>query len=187
MCTKLFRSLSVGILVVLLAGTGFAETYRIDTNHSSAAFQVGFTFARVSGEFAKLSGSIMYDADHPEKSSVQATIQTASINTHNEMRDGHLKGPDFFDTGPLRQGNGEKPLQPLRESQGEESLQPLWENQGQESLQPLRKIISSESSSNALAAPSCRKQDGAVTVYANSYRGNPIFHTCRKSVPSAWK
>ena len=32
-----------------------------------------------------------------EKSSVEATIDVASVNTANEKRDTHLKSPDFFD------------------------------------------------------------------------------------------
>ena len=33
-----------------------------------------------------------------ESSSVEAVVQAASVTTNNEMRDGHLKSPDFFDT-----------------------------------------------------------------------------------------
>ena len=33
----------------------------------------------------------------PANSSVKVVIKAASVTTHNEQRDGHLKTPDFFD------------------------------------------------------------------------------------------
>ena len=41
--------------------------------------------------------TIVLDEDDVERSSVEATIDTASVNTRNEKRDAHLRGPDFFD------------------------------------------------------------------------------------------
>src|SRR5207248_2432465 len=37
------------------------------------------------------------DAEHPENSTVEATISTRSITTQNEKRDTHLRSPEFFD------------------------------------------------------------------------------------------
>ncbi|HET7871244.1 MAG TPA: YceI family protein, partial [Terriglobales bacterium] len=37
------------------------------------------------------------DDKDPSKSSVDVTIKSASINTDNGQRDGHLKSPDFLD------------------------------------------------------------------------------------------
>jgi polyisoprenoid-binding protein YceI len=73
------------------------DTYKIDPVHSSISFKVRHFFSYVNGGFTKFTGTINVDADHPEKSSVTATIQTASINTGNEKRDGDLRSPDFFD------------------------------------------------------------------------------------------
>ncbi len=98
MSTKWLRSSGIGVLaVLLLTGTGFAETYSIDAVHSSVGFTVRHIFSRVSGEFTDFSGAIMYNPDHPEKSSVEATIKVASINTNDGRRDNHLRSPDFFD------------------------------------------------------------------------------------------
>ena len=98
MLNKRVRSAGVSLLaLMLLAGTGFAETFRIDKSHSNVAFSVRHIVSRVQGGFTGFSGTIQYDEKHPEKSTVEATIQTASINTHNERRDGHLRSPDFFD------------------------------------------------------------------------------------------
>jgi polyisoprenoid-binding protein YceI len=45
---------------------------------------------------ALAAGTILFDQDNPEKSSVEPTIQTASINTDNSMRDKELCSPNFF-------------------------------------------------------------------------------------------
>ena len=74
-----------------------AGTYAIDPVHSSVSFVVRHLVAsKVRGNFTEFEGSVII-GDTPETSTVSATIQAASITTHNEMRDGHLKSPDFLD------------------------------------------------------------------------------------------
>jgi polyisoprenoid-binding protein YceI len=73
------------------------ENYKIDPVHSSVGFKIRHLFSYVSGKFIKFEGAFTVDFDHPEKSSVTATIQTASIDTGEPKRDDHLRGPDFFD------------------------------------------------------------------------------------------
>jgi polyisoprenoid-binding protein YceI len=76
-----------------------AETYTLDGAHSSANFSVKHMgISTVRGRFADVSGTILFDAAAPEKSSVTAVIKSASINTDNATRDKHLNTPDFFDT-----------------------------------------------------------------------------------------
>ena len=53
--------------------------------------------AKVHGGFEKLSGSFNYDSQNPANSLVEATIETASVNTRDNQRDTHLKSADFFD------------------------------------------------------------------------------------------
>lgn len=74
-----------------------AETYKIDPVHSNIAFKVRHFLAKVSGRFAEVTGSIVINSEHPENSTVEATIQTRSISTANEKRDTHLRSPDFFE------------------------------------------------------------------------------------------
>ena len=75
------------------------DTYKLDPVHSSISFKVRHFFSFVNGNFKKFEGTIQVDPDHPEKSSVTATIDAASIDTQNEKRDEHLRSGDFFDTG----------------------------------------------------------------------------------------
>jgi polyisoprenoid-binding protein YceI len=73
-------------------------TYTIDPSHSSVHFSVRHLMvSNVRGEFSRLSGTIQFDPDNPAASSVQASIDVASINTREPQRDGHLKSADFLD------------------------------------------------------------------------------------------
>src|SRR5450432_1672451 len=73
------------------------DTYKIDPVHSSISFKVRHFFSYVNGSFKKFEGTISLDPDHPEKSSVSATIETASIDTKNENRDEDLRSVHFFE------------------------------------------------------------------------------------------
>ncbi|BDU68637.1 hypothetical protein GETHOR_07380 [Geothrix oryzae] len=89
---------------VLLASLALAalpalaqDVYKIDPVHSEVSFKVGHLLAKTSGRFTKFNGTIKVDSANISKSSVEVTIDSASITTDNEARDKHLKSPDFFD------------------------------------------------------------------------------------------
>ena len=72
-------------------------TYVVDAVHSTVGFVARhLVTSKVRGRFTEFEGVITV-GETPETSSVQATVQAASVTTDNEMRDGHLKTPDFFD------------------------------------------------------------------------------------------
>jgi polyisoprenoid-binding protein YceI len=95
------RHLRLGIfaLIALFATVAFAaDTYTIDGAHSSATFSVRhMAISTVPGRFSQISGTINYDEKDVTKSSVEATIKTASVSTDNEYRDKDLKSPNYFD------------------------------------------------------------------------------------------
>ena len=74
-----------------------ADTYTIDVGHSNVSFLIRHFFSKVPGRFGKYEGTIVYDAEDLSKSSVNVTIDAASINTDVADRDKHLKSGDFFD------------------------------------------------------------------------------------------
>ncbi len=74
-----------------------AETYELDKPHTTVGFQVRHIFTMLGGKFQDFSGTIRVDRAKPESSSVEFTIQAASIFTGDAKRDEHLKSPDFFD------------------------------------------------------------------------------------------
>lgn len=72
------------------------STWEIDPVHSEMSFRVRHLLSRVNGTFTDWSGTITLDEANPARSSVRVAIRTASIDTNNERRDGHLRSPDFF-------------------------------------------------------------------------------------------
>jgi polyisoprenoid-binding protein YceI len=71
--------------------------YTVDPLHSNVDFVARHLVAsKVRGHFAEFAGAITI-GDSIENSSVEATVQAASISTGNEMRDGHLKSADFLE------------------------------------------------------------------------------------------
>jgi polyisoprenoid-binding protein YceI len=72
-------------------------TWNIDPSHSTVEFTARhLMISKVRGRFGTFSGAIEI-ADDLSASSVNATIDTGSVTTGDENRDGHLKGSDFFD------------------------------------------------------------------------------------------
>jgi polyisoprenoid-binding protein YceI len=72
--------------------------YIVDNAHSDIGFSVRhMVFAKVRGHFTKWTAQLGFDADEPTKSSVEVSIDAASIDTREAQRDAHLKGADFLD------------------------------------------------------------------------------------------
>jgi|SRR5690625_870023 len=74
-----------------------AGTYTLDQSHSEVGFSVRHAgIARVRGRFTDYSGKIVI-AENFADSSVEVTIQSASVDTKDENRDNHLRSEDFWD------------------------------------------------------------------------------------------
>lgn len=73
------------------------RTFAIDKSHSDALFTVRHLISKVRGTFRDFAGTVVFDPGAPEHSSVQFTIQAASIDTNEPNRDIHLRSADFFD------------------------------------------------------------------------------------------
>jgi polyisoprenoid-binding protein YceI len=73
-------------------------TYQIDPAHSSAQFTVRhMMITNVRGGFSSVKGTVVYDPDNLNQTSVEAVIDAGSIKTMDEQRDAHLKSADFLD------------------------------------------------------------------------------------------
>jgi polyisoprenoid-binding protein YceI len=94
------HSLSIlltAILFITIGGAAAAE-WTIDKAHSNVGFEVKhMMFTTVPGKFTDYTGTINLDPKDLSTTSVNFTVQAASITTSNEQRDTHLKSPDFFD------------------------------------------------------------------------------------------
>ncbi|MCL1588655.1 MAG: YceI family protein [Actinomycetia bacterium] len=71
--------------------------WNIDPSHTSAEF-VGrhLMVTKVRGGFGAVTGTIDVSED-PRESSVAIVIETVSVSTGDDDRDGHIKSGDFFD------------------------------------------------------------------------------------------
>jgi polyisoprenoid-binding protein YceI len=72
-------------------------TWQIDPKHSLVEFSTKHMMVTtVKGRFSAVSGTITLDEADISRSSVEASIDTDSIDTREEQRDGHLRSPDFL-------------------------------------------------------------------------------------------
>jgi polyisoprenoid-binding protein YceI len=74
-----------------------AGTWALDTTHTEAAFTARHLMVtKVRGRFA-VSGGAVTIAENPLESSVEATLDVASVHSGDAGRDQHLLSADFFD------------------------------------------------------------------------------------------
>ena len=72
--------------------------WNIDAAHTGIHFSVRhMVVSKVRGRFAKYTGAVNLDDDDLTRSTVEVTIDAASIDTGVADRDKHLRSPDFFD------------------------------------------------------------------------------------------
>jgi polyisoprenoid-binding protein YceI len=74
------------------------STWQIDSKHSTAEFAVRhMMITTVKGHITGIEGAIHLDEADPTRSSVEASLDVATIDTRDPQRDGHLRSADFFD------------------------------------------------------------------------------------------
>jgi polyisoprenoid-binding protein YceI len=74
-----------------------AKPHIIDKAHSEINFVADSRMLSAHGFFGKWDADVKLDATKYENSTISLTIDASSINTRVDMRDNHLRGPDFFD------------------------------------------------------------------------------------------
>jgi polyisoprenoid-binding protein YceI len=85
-------------LTLATTATAQGNTWQIDPMHTAAQFSVRHLgVSTVRGAFTKVTGSAKYDPTDPSKGSLDATIETTSVDTRVEMRDKDLRSPNFLD------------------------------------------------------------------------------------------
>ena len=91
-------ALAVAVLFASLSAVAQTSTWKIDPNHSTAQFTVRHMgLSNVTGTFNKVTGSADMDDKDLTKSSVDAVIDVASVDTRVEARDKDLRSDHFFD------------------------------------------------------------------------------------------
>jgi len=77
---------------------GSKTTWKLDPSHTLVEFSAKhLMITTVKGRFTDVEGLIHADEKDPTKSSVEATLKAASIDTRTDQRDNHLRSGDFLD------------------------------------------------------------------------------------------
>lgn len=64
---------------------------------SAITFKIKNAGLTVDGTFTGLEAEIKFNQLKPEESSIKASVNTKSVNTGNNMRDEHIRKPEYFD------------------------------------------------------------------------------------------
>nr|WP_133735695.1 YceI family protein [Halospina denitrificans] len=104
--TTLRQGIIAGTALVgagLFSSAAFADehggTYAFDRDgqHQFIQFRISHLgFSTLYGRFNDFDGEFTYDAENPEDSSVEVTVDTASVDSNHSERDKHLRGEDFL-------------------------------------------------------------------------------------------
>jgi len=107
MKTKFAAIAAAAILTALLVAAAMhgqekpaaPQPLKIDHNHSTVAFEVPIMggLSKVPGKFTDFDVTAIYDEADAAKSSVNATIRVASVDTGIADRDKDLRSANFFD------------------------------------------------------------------------------------------
>jgi polyisoprenoid-binding protein YceI len=85
-------------LLASLSALAQTSTWNIDPAHSSAQFTVRhLAISNVTGNFTKVTGSVVLNEKDITQSQVSASIDVSSVDTRVEARNKDLKSPNFFD------------------------------------------------------------------------------------------
>lgn len=77
------------------AGT---SVWTLDPGHTLAEFSAKhMMITTVKGRIADVTGTIVVDEANPDRSTVEAELDAASLDTRSEQRDTHLRSGDFLD------------------------------------------------------------------------------------------
>jgi polyisoprenoid-binding protein YceI len=94
----LFNRTSSAVAEEVRPTADIAGDYVLDPAHTRIGFSARHAMVtKVRGQFDEFEGTAHVDTQNPAASTVNVTIQTASVTTGQAQRDGHLKSPDFFD------------------------------------------------------------------------------------------
>lgn len=93
---KGYKSLAALLIAILFCSFSYAQQYAPEASGSKIGFSIKNLGITVHGAFSGLEGEINFDPGAPAKSSFNVHVDAKSINTDNDMRDGHLRKEEFF-------------------------------------------------------------------------------------------
>lgn len=86
-----------GLLGAAVSAQAAPVTYKLDPSHTMVLFSWNhFGYSNPTADFGLGEGTLVFDEQHPAKSSVEVTLPLARLDTHVPALDEHLKKPDFL-------------------------------------------------------------------------------------------
>jgi len=90
--------LAVALAAASLCPGAWASAWMLDPSATRIAFTVrNLSVARVDGTFRLASGHVTLDDEDPSRSTIEAVIDAATVDTSEPKRDAHLRSADFLD------------------------------------------------------------------------------------------
>jgi polyisoprenoid-binding protein YceI len=90
--------LAVALAAASLCPGAWASAWMLDPSATRIAFSVrNLSVARVDGTFRLASGHVTLDDGDPSRSTIEAVIDAATVDTSEPKRDAHLRSADFLD------------------------------------------------------------------------------------------
>ena len=105
------RLLFASVITTAMAAASFSAaaagvTYKLDPQHTNViASWSHFGYSHPSANFGQASGTLVYDAAAPEKSSVEVSLPLSGLDTFVPALDKHLRTADFFDAAKFPAAN----------------------------------------------------------------------------------
>lgn len=90
------HTLPVLLTGLLVCAAGQSASLAVDTGLSKLSFTGDYGGEPIEGGFQRFSGSIDYDVANPLSARFRIEVDTTSIQTGDEERDGYLKGSEWF-------------------------------------------------------------------------------------------
>lgn len=98
--------MKTAVLAALLSTTTYAADYKIDPAHSFVEFKIQHLgYSWLHGRFNKIEGTLSYDESNADASSIELSIDPASVDTNYAERDKHLRSEDFLDVSMFSEAN----------------------------------------------------------------------------------
>ncbi len=87
-----------GLLGAAMSAQAAPVTYKLDPAHTMVLFSWNhFGYSNPTANLGLGEGTLVFDEQHPAKSSVEVALPLAQLDTHVPALDEHLKEPDFLD------------------------------------------------------------------------------------------
>lgn len=97
-------ALATALSLAVFGASAGEVTYTIDPTHTMVlASWNHFGYSNPTANFGEASGTISYDAEAPENSSVQVVLPMSGLTSFVPKLDEHLKTADFFDAAQFPQ------------------------------------------------------------------------------------